>query len=108
MGRRVLRCLGDSAGAALAHRGQRDQELGRGSPLLPPPLFQRWLAPAAVLLVILSRYVLRTIRPKLSERWLAARTVLGLLRPPAIHVPAGTAARQHLPALWPHGGVHPL
>src|SRR5439155_10714198 len=31
-----------------------------------------------------------------------------LLRPPAVPVPAGTAARQHLPALWPHGGVHLL
>src|SRR5260221_5707540 len=52
MERRVLRLLGDPAGAALAHRGQRDQELGRGSPLLPPPYSQRWLALAAVLLAI--------------------------------------------------------
>src|SRR5258708_8959227 len=50
---------------------------------------------------------MRTGRPKLCEWWLALGAGLGLLRPPAVHVRAGSAIRQHLPALCPYRGLHP-
>src|SRR5260370_18113999 len=51
---------------------------------------------------------MRTSRPTLCGRHLAPGAVVVLLRLPTVHVAAGVAARQHIPALWPPGGVRLL